>query len=394
MKKIFQFISVILLIISLAACSANNEAQWLDYPTGSTSKYIAEAQPLDEIIFSTTGEENGLIGTIFTFEGEVVGNGEVSGANYVVVSTEYGDLSVGDMYGYLKSQMPESYFDTIILEIGADYSMPQKAENVKITATYAGYSEVLKMPSLYLGANKFIVESFRDDDAEIETRPVESTTTGAPDFFSDKERQSTYKELYISYQYANLLNYLNEYISEHSPSDADSVYKILKFVEPAAEAVQNCTVVYDEFDNDYSVNYNGNTGIDASTCVYGEVSGTYIKVTLGFVKSDWLFFDKTTIKFSDDDKDTSLYNSYNIQRDTIGGGNIKESVFITPSDKETDKYKTDKDITIRFENRETNETFDHTLTQTEKNAVATMGILYRAYRNCSDLQYNWNVNNP
>lgn len=136
------------------------------YPLSSTSSYLGEAVPLDEIIFSTTGSENNLFGEIYKFTGTVKDKGTVEGdpsIDYVVVTTEYGDLSINCQYEWMRESLGEDVFNMLIAEEGADYSLPEVGETATFIVTYCGFSDTLNLPSTTLGANEFIVEQERSE---------------------------------------------------------------------------------------------------------------------------------------------------------------------------------------------------------------------------------------
>jgi len=165
------------------------------YPLASTSKYLDTATDMPEIIFSTTGAENGLIGVVYFFSGTAKESGilETDGGDlpYIFVETEYGDVVVCDYYAAAKNSQPE-VFDFLIREENADYSFPAEGEYADFICTYNGYSGVFEMPTFILGANHFFIET---TDTSSTPAPTESpipaeeqpipTTAPTPDATSD-----------------------------------------------------------------------------------------------------------------------------------------------------------------------------------------------------------------
>lgn len=56
-----------------------------------------EFNPIDEIIFSTTAEENGLADTAFYVEGKVISRFDMSGYDTIELSTDYGDIYISSL---------------------------------------------------------------------------------------------------------------------------------------------------------------------------------------------------------------------------------------------------------------------------------------------------------
>ena len=129
------------------------------YPQGSNSRYLAIAEEgIPEIIFSTTGAENKLPGHVYTFRGLVTYAGSTSGGfKYVLVTTEYGDISVWDMYGFLRN------YDAFALSVAveeaeADFTLPSVGETAIFTCSYGGHSGAVDLPLFNLGALSYAIE--------------------------------------------------------------------------------------------------------------------------------------------------------------------------------------------------------------------------------------------
>ena len=91
MKKMISAVLILALVFSLCACGETEPEQDTPgkiYPIKSESELMAEAVEIDPIIFSTTGEENGLPGSIFHFEGKVKSSEDFNGTPYLVITTD------------------------------------------------------------------------------------------------------------------------------------------------------------------------------------------------------------------------------------------------------------------------------------------------------------------
>lgn len=210
------------------------------------------------------------------------------------------------------------------------------------------------------------------------------------DFFSDEERQNKYKELYTTYRYTELKDYIDEYIKEKSPSSMDSAYSILEMIEPLIKYENNWNLTHDDFDNTYTLKYKNVSEIDENNCVETSVCGTTKNITFGFTKNDWLFFD--TIRISVDGKVVvdKYFKSYSIQRDTLGGSRIKESVKCDLYEDEVNSLINGEEVKIRFENEDKNQYYEKELSKDQIDAIYCTVYLSRNNRDLSNLLYRYN----
>ena len=140
----------------------------LTYPLRSTSKYLAEAEPIPEIIWTTLGSENGLGGHIYYFTGTVkryLDEDESGGYTYFVVDTDEGEVLVGDVYRAAEElaikQGQMDIFNQFFVEENGDYSLPPVGETARFICTYSGFSLKQNMPAFGFGANEMLVEAER-----------------------------------------------------------------------------------------------------------------------------------------------------------------------------------------------------------------------------------------
>lgn len=164
------------------------------YPLNADSTYVKLAQELPDHIYTTTGSENGLGGTVYKFTGTVTEYSttpmEVSAVEQIFVETEGGTVMIGNFYKWL--------YNSAYLEFGEtaanaaypypveSYQFPAVGETAEFIAIYLGYSGVAKVPMFYLGANPalFELEDYPDPaqttntDAEESVQPVGSAEPG------------------------------------------------------------------------------------------------------------------------------------------------------------------------------------------------------------------------
>ena len=229
------------------------------------------------------------------------------------------------------------------------------------------------------------------DDPEIEicTYCSDRKRADTCDFFSNELRQSQYKEFIKSHKYTELRDYVQQYIDDCPPLETDNAYEILSIIEYYSPTLDNCIMQYDEFDEDYTISYRNAEKITRSVNVVPTVCESDLTVHVGFIASDWLFFDKLYIKFSSDHTESHSYESYDIERDVLSGGNIREYVTLYVGEYDLEDYETAEKITIRFENSETGEVIDHQMTDAEKDGVVALLKLKISYSKLSNLLYQY-----
>ncbi len=212
------------------------------------------------------------------------------------------------------------------------------------------------------------------------------------DFFSDSERQDEYKTLYESYQMSELCDYVEEYISDAGEeiSPDDSAYTILELVEPLAEYEDTWTVTQDEFDSSYSVTFAGADTISGSDSISLVVKGSNVQVTVGFQKDGWLFFTRFALSIDGESVENHKIKSYDRNDTVIGSGTIEETYVANSLFKDVSGQLKDAETSIiRFENTDSAETYDHTLTDEEMNALYVGYLLRENYVELSNLLYDY-----
>lgn len=130
------------------------------YPSNSCSKYLQEAtQPIPDILFDTTAEENGLAGTVYVVSATILERKQSSGLDMVIAEYNGEQFAVADFMGYA------SGIDSLFLQTdpSADYSLPPVNATVTMYLTYRGFSGTLDLPIFFLGANEYCVDAIRGE---------------------------------------------------------------------------------------------------------------------------------------------------------------------------------------------------------------------------------------
>lgn len=179
MKKMTVLIAVVALLL-LAGCGAQPSGGATTSVMGSTSsaqdpkdyKYPGDAAKglldqygplIPEEIFTTTGEENGLVGTMYLAIGSVERYIEEPEGYpvFVVINTIEGDIVVMDPVEGLKSQ-PD--LNTMLTDAGLDklrdyYPLPGIGDFVSITVEYQGMSDTYGCPLFVYGTSDYMLET-------------------------------------------------------------------------------------------------------------------------------------------------------------------------------------------------------------------------------------------
>lgn len=157
---------------SVQTTIADNPAQ--TYPLKIDQAYADYAVSLPNVIYNTTGTQNGLIGNIYTFEGivlEIDVFTEESGRftyESAIVETQGGTVKVTNIFKSIYDASVKEFGTAITqayyLDDASAYVLPAEGEQARFIATYAGYSNAQKMPSFYLGASSDLYAMIGEDD--------------------------------------------------------------------------------------------------------------------------------------------------------------------------------------------------------------------------------------
>ena len=178
MKQILALLLTISMLLCLASCATkapstdkpNDESQPTDskdamlYPLSTKESLYSTYSDIPEIIFSTTGAENGLSGIIYSFSGKMIGKHSKLDSSYFVVETKFGKVLMMNVYNTLKDSIP------IDEEC---YATPEIGEEVRFACIYDGYSGTAEMPCFIYGNNSFLLSTYADSS---ETEETEETT--------------------------------------------------------------------------------------------------------------------------------------------------------------------------------------------------------------------------
>lgn len=147
-------------------------AELVRYPLNADSTYVNLAQELPDHIYTTTGTENGLVGTVYMFTGTVVDTAitevEGTGMEQIFVETDGGQVMIANLYkclyngaykAYGKSAADREYPYPV-----SDYRLPGVGESGEFLCIYVGFSNVAEVPVFYAGANPALFEAMECQD--------------------------------------------------------------------------------------------------------------------------------------------------------------------------------------------------------------------------------------
>lgn len=198
------------------------------------------------------------------------------------------------------------------------------------------------------------------------------------DDFANAENIKICKEYLKKVEISELIMFCNTYIEEKQPKSVDSVYSILELAQGIADLEDVLTPVTDEFTNETTIYYGDLQDISSSVHLVPYFSKHEMYFRVGFINSDWIFFDNAILKYGDDSNDTHDFSN-DEKREVLGNGNVLEYIDDRIySDEEIEEIieNIDNEFKIRFYG-ENDKTLDYTLSQQEKDAIE---LIYRYYR--------------
>ena len=142
------------------------------YPLSTEESEYFVYSYIPEIIFSTTGAENGLSGNIYSFSGTMVGQHPELGPSYFVVATKYGVVLMMNIYNDVKDELPVEEEKYIIPEVG---------EEARFTCIYDGFSTVAGMPCFAYGNDELLLSSYLDSDKENSKEEISAGESAVED---------------------------------------------------------------------------------------------------------------------------------------------------------------------------------------------------------------------
>jgi len=226
------------------------------------------------------------------------------------------------------------------------------------------------------------VQSLRTVQAKVSASPspvslpeVTPTPTPVPsDFLTIAGNRETLLSLIESYNLAQALAYVNDYIETNSPPSSDSAYHLQASLDTAIPLMRSCRVRHDSFDNTYEVYYPHYDKITKDVSVVAKLLNDRLSIIVGFVSSDWVFFTNYEVRDSKANLlTTGEVDYFDVTRDVLRGRvceyaevDLDGLFYIISADSPT----------IRFYDSDHAKHYDHTFSKKECTALDTIASLH------------------
>lgn len=379
MRKIISIILLICIVLSMTACDSS-KAHGTGLPETSTqSREIAEAERIVETTSSTEpaqeAEKSDSFGLTLGELVQVLQTSNVLGdfvtydtPQYTVHRTGYGSS------GALLFSSPES--DKIEAALFLSYSRASRSSDDTEAAILAQnlLCEYCANNGVEYSAEEFeqepyLVFAVYALDSALDNFPLSIRhLRDENEFFANEERAETFCNLMLSCNYQELKDFIDEYISSGQCPDYDVVRNIIPKVEEIISLMDGCSTEVDDVDKNAKIFFGNVTDISRETNVvpFVETSkyGASLNIDLGFMGSDWIFFDK--ISFASSSTETETFGFRETVTEVIDGGQILEKASAGSNSQKALFDICEKDgAVIRFKNTDTEEYVDHALTADE-----------------------------
>lgn len=138
----------------------------LTFPRSLTYDDSLDIEEIPEIIYTTTGSENGLSGNVYYIEGEVVRYEKYefedkTVENFFVIKTDLGEVIVLDLVDYTIDYGQKHHFSKASMEAyqnetsHEDFQFPEIGQRVRAYCIYAGFSGLFELPITYYGITDY-----------------------------------------------------------------------------------------------------------------------------------------------------------------------------------------------------------------------------------------------
>lgn len=199
------------------------------------------------------------------------------------------------------------------------------------------------------------------------------------------EKLKELRTLVDAYDFKGVLTLIDAYEKENVIPDDAHIRNLQKIAESASPLQDKCSRVYDDIEEETRVFYKGIESISKKVHVVPYAYKSSVYTDVGFVASDWLFFDDWTIK-AGETKISGYVGDFGDYREVLRGGRGVTEV----AQRESIDYKEICAIhdtgaaKLRFENTDDHKTRDYDLSAAEIEALYTVYTLNKAYKESSD----------
>lgn len=200
------------------------------YPLNVSPEYARLAESIiPDQIYTTSGSENGLPGTIYTFDGTVVDTLQINEDDFnldeAIVETAGGQVLIMNLYKSSYDDTVDEFGLSVAKEAYPDsadgYIFPEIGEKARFIVTYMGYSGAKDMPAFVLGANSAISELYETDDTENSTPVTPAANDGKSSPTTGERNALQQAKRYLNtsaFSYSGLIDQLK--FEEYTDSEA------------------------------------------------------------------------------------------------------------------------------------------------------------------------------
>ena len=187
MKRIISLLLTMFLLL-LTGCGASNEniqptttteatmTFYYNYP-GLTGIPIGEGlDTIPKSIYTQPASENGLAGTRYFIKGTVAETGIMDSMPYFIVTTDQGDVLIGN--AAILASAPDASYELDIEKLEKYYPIPPKGQPVCVYAEYKGWSDRMDIPAFFYGSTDYLYSALRE--STILPNNTEPTGTAFP----------------------------------------------------------------------------------------------------------------------------------------------------------------------------------------------------------------------
>lgn len=186
MKKILPII--LLIVFLLSACGSQPDT-YIDYPgnTGIPIENGLSDIPIE--VYTQTGAENGLAGTVYSVVGTVKEVGRDGITDYFIVTTDKGDVWIGDYSDITVEESLALGYEIDLTQLKKYYPQPSVGQKIRVVAEYQGMSELWKLPAFTYGSTDYMTQALMisaysswDEftEASCTTEPLETKAPTSP----------------------------------------------------------------------------------------------------------------------------------------------------------------------------------------------------------------------
>lgn len=388
MKKL-RLVALLLVCVLIAGCGNTTEGSVESKSETSVDSEQPNHFSGEMTISFIYGERTG------TYEGEINENGLPNGTGMFKSQSESG--TPWTYSGEWKNGHWEGN-GTTVWDNGSQYVGEYSNDSARGNGTYT-FADGTKFVGFFSANYDAIGTYYPIDGDPFEATMVNGevsaneTKLASTSFFSEKENRLTYDELYKSYCYSELKEYVQAYIDQNEVTKDDVAYTILEYIDSVIAFESKWNVTFDEFDSKYVLFFDGATEITGSNSVKVSLSGTNLDIKIGFRKNGWLFFDSVALNIDGERAYSASIKSSNRTENVISGNMIEEYCSCSFYDNVLESIGKAETVILRFSNKKSDENYDHTLSPSEKDALYCGLQLRINNRELSNLIYHYRGDN-